>query len=135
MLEKAVRRSDILMTFNQASRASRLIAWLDSGPWSHVAMIGSGNMVMEATPPKVRSVGIETYLKWPHRLALLRLATPLTGVQADALEDFHKTQIGMPYAYAKASLTMLRKLLHLPTSVPLPNELAASPSLMLICRV
>lgn len=132
-LLNAAIRSDLLLTFNPGSWSSRLIARLDHGPWSHVALVGSDKALYEAVPPRVRCIGLTHYLVWPYRLALLRHNGPFRG--SKAAEAFMRAQVGMPYAYRKAALQMLLKLLNVTHRTPMPNDIAAMPRYGLVCRV
>ena len=132
-LARAVQPLDCLFTFSPESLMSRFVARLDQGPWSHSAAIDRHGNVNESVPGHgVRCVALDHYLRWPFRLGLYRpagLCDPQVGL------DFLDAQLGKGYAYRKATVAGLLRFLGFTERPRLPNDLALSPDLELVCRV
>lgn len=124
---------DMLCTFDPTSRMSRFIARIDAGPWSHTATVARGGMIFEAVTSGVRQIALTEYLQWPYRLGLYRSDSPVPDPEAG--EVFMQGQLGKPYAFGKATLAGLARILRLDGRKLLPNDLALLEGLHLVCRV
>ena len=133
VLKNEAKASDILFTFNPSSRMSRLIAWVDCGTWSHTATLLSSTSLCEAIPAGVRNINLEHYLRPPFRLGLFRCDPPAPD-PASGIE-WARTTVGNKYAFKKAFLAAASKRFGISKRMPLPNDLALSESLQLVCRV
>lgn len=131
-LTQLVRRGDALFTFDTRSFFSKLIAFVDNGPWSHVAMCTDTKTVIEAITSGVQERELEVYAHHRYRVGLYR---PIGLVDPEKSLEFMRAQIGKSYAYSKAAVAGLQKFLNRNRLAPTPNDLAISRHLFLICYV
>ena len=129
-LRLRIRERDLLFTFDTKSAFSNVISFIDNGPWSHVAMCTGQGTIIEAIAAGVQERPLEVYADPRYRVGLYR-PIGLTEVDGGSLE-FLRSQIGKPYAYAKAALAGAQKLFGISRFAPTPNDLAVSRHLQLI---
>jgi hypothetical protein len=132
-LARFAKPYDLLLTFDPSSHMSRLISWVDSGPWSHSAVLLKSGKVFEAVTSGVRVIDLEHYLRQPYRLGLYRLDPP--PPDPEEMEAFALSTIGDRYAYRKAFVAGTKRFFRFRRRPNLPNDLALVPGVSLVCRI
>jgi hypothetical protein len=127
------RTGDLLYTFTPTSFMSRMIAGIDDGPWSHAAIVSDTGTVLEAAPGGVRETQLAHYLAQPYRLGLYRLRGGLQDLER--VMAWVRSQVGKPYAYRKAAVAGLKKLLRIENRKSTPNDIGSDYRVILVCRV
>jgi hypothetical protein len=127
-----IRKGDALFTFDTKSFFSKVITLVDNGPWSHTAICTGEGTVIEAITSGVQERALEVYAHPRYRVGLYR---PIGLHAPEQSLEFLRAQIGKPYAYSKAAIAGLQKLLNRRRFAPTPNDLAVSRHLSLICYV
>lgn len=96
-----LQKGDGIFTLDTKSIASRLIAYLDQGTWSHVGTYVGNGQIVEAITLGVVERSIEAYHDTRYRLGVYRLpgASPK---QIDSLVAFNRSIVGDRYSYRKA---------------------------------
>ena len=132
-LAGSVQRGDLLMTFNSDSFISRMIAWVDRGPWSHSALCSGNGTVFEAITQGVCERPLDVYRPENFRLGLYRL--PLSEQQREKLPSDLKGEVAYGYSYKKAMVVGWFKFAGLMRNIPTPNDLLLLPNLELVAIV
>jgi hypothetical protein len=133
VLLASAKATDMLCTFDPSSSMSRLIGYIDQGPWSHTASVMTGGRICEAVTSGVRIVEIEHYLRKPIRLGLYRFLPPVPDPESG--ERFLHSTVGNRYAFGKATLAGIKRFIRIRNRPRLPNDLALMPGLSIVCRV
>ena len=123
----------MLCTFDPSSLMSRLVGYIDTGPWSHTATVMKHGQICEAVTKGVRIIRIEEYLRPPFRLGLYRFDPPVPD--PDAGEAFLLSTVGHRYAFRKAAIAGAKRFIRLQNRPRLPNDLALLGGQYLVCRV
>jgi hypothetical protein len=95
-MKQAIRKGDFIFTFDSKSPASRIIAYLDQGTWSHTGFYNGNEMIAEAIVSGVVERSIEAYHDPRYRVGVYRQpsATPINIGRMDA---FNRSQLGKRY--------------------------------------
>jgi len=132
-LKSEIRKGDQLFTFDSKSLASKLISFVDNGPWSHCGTCSGDGTVIEAITSGVVERSIDSYAPTRYRLGLYRPRSE--KFNADKLIDFSRTKLGGRYNYRGALRAGLQKFTNRRRTTPTPNDLASNPDLNLILYV
>lgn len=132
-LKADVQAGDLLLTYDTKSFASRVISYLDNGPWSHAATCSGEDTVIEATTAGVLERPLEVYGAARYRLGLYRWVPPIPDPAASIA--WSRSRIGNGYSYRKAMKAGLQKLLRHPRTALTPNDLPIFCSVRLVCLV
>jgi hypothetical protein len=108
-LLRTLQRGDFVFTLDTRSIASRLIAYLDQGTWSHVGTYTGEGRIIEAITSGVTERSIEAYHHHRYRLGVYRL--PGSAEQFDKMIEWSRSQLGKPYALRKALRLGIRMIL------------------------
>ncbi len=123
---------DLVCTFDSTSRISRLISWVDRGPWSHTAMYSGQGTVIEAITSGCVERPIEVYRKPQFRLGLYRYR----DVDPERAVARMRAGIGAGYNYWGALRAGVGKYFNLWERGPgTPNDLIATPGIQHISYV
>lgn len=132
-LAASIKKCDVLFTLDTKSLASRLISYVDNGPWSHTAMCSGEGTVIEAITSGVCERPVQIYQDLRYRVGLYRtigeIPTP------DHTIEFHRSQVGKRYSYKKAFIAGVQKYFRAPRLAPTPNDFAISPNIYLVAIV
>jgi hypothetical protein len=127
-MRDALQRGDGIFTFDAKSTASKIIAYLDQGTWSHVGTYSGNGNVLEVMSSGVAERTIEAYHDPRYRLGAYRLPHA-SAQQIDTMIAFARSQIGGSYNYHGAASLGLRLIFGLwPKATPAhttPNMVAA----------
>ena len=116
--------ADLVFTFDSSSRMSRIISWVDRGPWSHSAMYSGQGTVIEATTSGCVERPIDVYKRPQFRLGLYRYR----DVNPELAVAGMRTTIGAGYNYWGALRAGVGKYLNLlERGAGTPNDLIAVP--------
>jgi uncharacterized protein YycO len=96
-----LQKGDAIFTLDTKSIASRLIAYLDQGAWSHVGTYVGNGQIVEAITLGVVERSIEAYHDARYRLGVYRLPGASLE-QIDSLVSFNRSTVGDRYSYRKA---------------------------------
>jgi hypothetical protein len=98
---RTLQKGDGIFTFDTKSTASRFIAYLDQGTWSHVGTYVGDGKISEAITSGVVQRSIEAYHNSRYRLGLYRFlhATP---EQIEAFLAAERSKVDDRYSYRKA---------------------------------
>lgn len=132
-LKRAIQKGDLLFTFDSKSLSSKLISWVDNGPWSHCATCSGDGTVIEAITSGMVERPIDSYAPSRYRLGLYRLRRGT--FDADKMIAFSRAQLGKPYNYRGALRAGFEKLTNRRRTVPTPNDLASNPDFNLVIYV
>jgi Permuted papain-like amidase enzyme, YaeF/YiiX, C92 family len=106
-MKSVLQRGDGIFVIDAESLASRIIAYLDQGTWSHVGTYSGNGQIVEAITSGVVERSMEAYHHRRYRLGAYRLPGA-TAEQIDTLISFARTQIGGGYNYRGAITLGLR---------------------------
>lgn len=121
-LARSAMPGDLIFLSDRGSVTSRLMAALDGGVWSHMAICCGGGRFLDARPGGVAEHNMEEWAESHYRLALYRPRMRPEKIQA--LMTFHRDQIGCGYNYFGVLLTWVRKLFGDVERIPTPNDFA-----------
>ena len=108
-LLSTLQRGDFVFTLDTKSIASRLIAYLDQGTWSHVGTYTGEGRIIEAITSGAAERSIEAYHHHRYRLGLYRLSG--SAEQFDKMIEWSRSQLGKPYAFRKVLRLAIRMIL------------------------
>ncbi|MGE3577206.1 MAG: hypothetical protein AB7I25_02015 [Vicinamibacterales bacterium] len=130
-LESAAQPGDLVFSRDLGSWMSSIIAWIDDGSWSHVAVVVSGGMLVEAITSGVVGRSIRSYRDPRFHVGLYR---PMKSEQFNvkAAEEWASSTLGLPYSYVGAISLGLRTLLHQRTKFHTPNGMVYSGEMFLV---
>jgi hypothetical protein len=106
-MKSVLQRGDGIFVIDAESLASRIIAYLDQGTWSHVGTYGGNGQIVESITSGVVERSMEAYHHCRYRLGAYRLPG-VTAEQIDTLISFARTQLGGGYNYRGAITLGLR---------------------------
>ena len=98
-LLNTLQRGDFVFTVDTKSIASRFIAYLDQGTWSHVGMYAGDGRICEVITSGVTERSIEAYHHPRYRLGIYRLGG--STEQIDKMIEWARSQLGKSYAFRK----------------------------------
>lgn len=131
-LKNEIQIGDVLFTFDTKSFTSKVITWVDNGPWSHCGICTGNGTIVEATTSGMVERPIDVYADTRYRVGLYKVLSE--GDQPEKRIEFSRAQLGKPYNFRGAFVAGLRKLMNRPRT-PTPNDLATSPMLQLVALV
>ena len=132
-LKSMATKGDLLFTYDNNSIVSKIISFVDRGPWSHSAVCTGEGTIIEAIASGVCERPIEVYAESMYRVGLYRVRYGLPDT--DKGLKIARSELGTPYGYMKAALIGVQKFFRLMRSVPTPNDLAILPELELLIYV
>jgi len=127
------KKGDTLFTFDTDSLFSKIISFVDKGPWSHVAMCTGEGTIIEALTSGVQERSIEVYENPKYRVGLYRFRAGVPDPEKGVA--FGRAQIGKPYNFSGAAIAGIQKIFMHRRIAPTPNDVAIQPELDLIIHV
>jgi hypothetical protein len=122
-LSTILRKGDHIFTLDTNSVASKLIAYLDQGTWSHVGCYVGEGRIVEAITSGVVERSIEAYHRPRYRLGVYRVDSAKPE-QIEAMVSFQRTQIGKRYGWTQLFRLGAQLVFGVfPREVLTPNEL------------
>ena len=132
-LELSAQVGDAIFTFDRRSTISRIIAWIDQGAWSHVAVYVGDGLIQEAVAAGVVRRELRTYRDARFHVGLYRFYQPIRD-SAAALH-YADTTLGMKYNYWGAVALGVATLLHRRTRERTPNGIIYGGRFFLVTHV
>jgi len=118
-----LQNGDLIFTIDSRSFASRMIAFLDQGAWSHVGLYVGDGKIIEAITSGVVERHIEVYHYPRYRLGAYRIDRATPG-QIDLMIQFDRKQLGKSYNWAQLLCLGAQLLFGMfPRETSTPNEL------------
>lgn len=100
---------DFIFTYDTTSFVSRIIAWIDSGSWSHVGVYVGDGQIVEAISSGVIRRSLDVYRTSKIRLGVYRVVSVNEEGKQKAI-FWYNQQVGKPYNYAGVIRLAFRKV-------------------------
>jgi hypothetical protein len=129
-----LKPGDLIATFDTQSRMSRLISFVDGGPWSHMGVYVGNGRIAEALTRGVVERGIEAYQPARYRLGVYR-PVGMTPEGAERVVAACRSRLGAAYNYTGVLRVGSRLLFRIEAGrerFPSPTEMALAEGLRLI---
>lgn len=121
-LEQQIQKGDLLCTFDCESNMSKMISWVTSGPWSHVAACSGEGMVLEMITTGSCERSLEVYRQKKYRVGLYRLMVP--NLDFDKAFESARESLGQSYGYPAIILSLIETIIGRTQPSTSPNDLA-----------
>jgi hypothetical protein len=115
---------DLIAVYDKRSWISRVIAGIDGGAWSHVAVCTASGVIDEALTSGITRRALQSYKSIRYHVGVYRSHRPIPDLEAG--RQFADAHLGNPYNFRGALMLGVRTLLHLRTEFPTPNGLVYS---------
>jgi hypothetical protein len=136
-----LRSGDMLFSVDVSDPISRLVAWIDGGPWSHTFAYAGDSKVYDVSVARGVFVGdLDAYKKSSIRLGLYRAKEGCSDDKFKIFAEFMNKELGSRYDYWTAASIGARKFVRnrrkntglRGVREVTPNELASAPELKLL---
>lgn len=116
-MQALIQPADGIFTIDTENLASRLIAYLDQGTWSHVGTYAGNGNILEAISHGIVERSIEAYHHPRYRLGVYRLPGA-TSEQIERMITWARLQVGGGYNYKHALALGLRLIFGMRPDLP-----------------